>query len=333
MEGKLSYWIEEMTKQGISNDHIKDMKDRILISESDYHLYYDEINNNKLPTPTLVDVSRIQGTSNAWVTENRSIYELFFSVTREISTNCKKSLNSERIQENVDSLINNGLKYQYKFYIDHSIEYKLRDGLPKFNYYMDDDMYFSNATHRTVSAIMFNAPSMVGYVFNYKKNSRKFKNYLLNKETNNQWNSFLDSLSNLTIKETKQNNRIEEYKIQLKEYPTAIHIYIDNPLITPSNHNLENDEIFKNERKKVNEIIEKLVNINTLLASSSNKLGNLPFSFRLFKKTKLHKPYLIFKYFYKKEDSYIDINDSPIVIANKIQRIVTSKVIEDNSPY
>ncbi|TRZ39340.1 hypothetical protein CEQ21_07200 (plasmid) [Niallia circulans] len=326
MKSILSYWIGEMNKQGISNNHIKAMKDRILISESDYHLYYDEVNNNKLPT--LVEVSKIQGISGGWVTENRSIYELFFSVTREISTNGRGSLHSQRIQQNVDSLINNGLEYQYKFYIDDSIEYRLRDGLPKFNYYMDDEVYFSNATHRTVSAIMFNAPMMVGYLTKYKKNPLKFNNYLLNKETKNQWVAFLDTLSGLNIKKSS----LDQYGIQLKNSPTDIKFYFHNPLITANYENLNYPELFMNEKRRVEEIIKKLEEVNTLLVISSVKSGVLPLPFRLLKKFKLRLTYDFFMDFYKIENHYFDLNDSPNIIVEKIHNLVRAKLIKDNAP-
>lgn len=331
---KMDKWISEMNKQGISNEHIEAMKDRIFHS-SDYEFYYDIVDENEddeNKVPSLVDVNKIVGISTGWSTVDRSIYELFFGVTEEIPTKNGKTLKLERIEENLNSLINNGIQYQYNFYVDANRK-GLRDGLPKFNYYMDDDVYFSGATHRTVSAIMFNAPKMIGYVTTYKKNPDKYNNYLIHKDTENKWKSFLGlELKHLNI--TKSEYKNNEYEVHLKDYPNIkIYLFFDNPLLEPENGKMTDSKRFEIEKGNVDELIQKLNEVNNYLELNSKELGFLPLLLRLLKKCNLRLPYITLgNFIYKKEDIIFKPGDSSKIIFEKIKKIVQKKTFEDNIP-
>ena len=82
--------------------------------------------------------------------------------------------------ENIDSLKKNGLEFQYNFYESDS-EKGLRAGLPKFIHFYNKDLgidcYFSDATHRSICALMFGAPFLTGYVTEYELNTQKYENY------------------------------------------------------------------------------------------------------------------------------------------------------------
>ncbi|MBO0994145.1 hypothetical protein [Bacillus sp. SD088] len=95
------------------NKHIEVVKSRKLVSSHEYRLYYDKIDENKIPI--LIEVNKIQGIDTGWETEEKSIYDLFFSVTGELSMRAGL-LHAGRTQENIDSLIKNGIQYQHNFY-------------------------------------------------------------------------------------------------------------------------------------------------------------------------------------------------------------------------
>ncbi|WP_336745291.1 hypothetical protein [Bacillus cereus] len=328
MGSKIEYWISEMKKQGIKNEHVEAMKDRKLISDYEYSLYYEEDETKK--EPVLIDVNKIKGLTTLWDTKDRSIYELFFSVTGELSLS-RDPLHCNRIEENMDSLIKNGRQYQYKFYVDASLERYLRDGLPNFDYYQDDDIYFSGATHRTVSAIMFGAPNMVGYVTTYKKNMDKYENFLIHKTSLQKWRSFLNSEFNcITIKQHGKTN--EEYSVGLKDFPnTQLNFTFYNPVVEPIPSNIADKSIFEKEEKTIQELIRYLHQVDDYLNGISRKLGVLPLSLRVLKKSNLRLPYLLVSLLYNKE-VYHKINDSPELTVKKIRKIIRNEIIIKSVP-
>lgn len=325
--GIIDKWTLEMNKQGILNEHINKMKSRVLQRNSEYELYYDKVSTNE--APVLVDVNKINGIYTGWPTAGRSIYELFFSVTGELQMN-EKAIHKDRIKENLNSLINNGIKSQYNFYMDKEREQSLRDGLPEFYYYMDDDVYFSGATHRTVSAIMFNAPQMIGYVTNYKKNYDKYNNYLIHIESMNKWRSFLNSkLEFIIIKSVPHAE--DEYQLYLKGFSNVINFDFQSPITEASSITLEDQNYVKKVEKKVDETIKTIRRINNSL--DSMKLGVLPMPFRILKRWRLHFLYSLLKVcFYNKNNIYLNINDLPEVTAKKIQKLVQLDIIKENFP-
>ncbi|MGG0656437.1 hypothetical protein [Rummeliibacillus pycnus] len=318
----IDYLISEMNKKGISSNHIEEMKDRVLVSDYEYSLFYDEISENK--EHTIVEVKKIKGIYTGWKTANRSIYELFFSVTGELPTK-DRVLNSSRIETNIISLLVNGIKYQYDFYVDATKEDLLRDGLPRFNYYIEDDIYFSGATHRTVSAIMFNAPKMVGYVTTYRKNPIKYNNYLKHNKTFEKWKLFLASEFN-SIDIIKVKNR--NYEVRLKK-EQKIYFKFETPIIVPSNENLINTIDFEKEQKDMIELIQKLQDIDNAL--SNKQLGVLPLPLRVLKKWRL--PFIMISsiYDYKNNNAnFIDIDNSVDDIVRKIYNQAQMKTIIEN---
>ncbi|MDA1841626.1 hypothetical protein PDK16_06535 [Bacillus cereus] len=328
MESKIEYWISEMKKQGIKNEHVEAMKGRKLISDGEYSLYYEEDETKK--EPVLIDVNKIKGLTTLWDTKDRSIYELFFSVTGELSIS-RDPLHYSRIEENMNSLIKNGIHYQYNFYVDASRERCLRDGLPNFDYYQDDDIYFSGATHRTVSAIMFGAPNMVGYVTSYKKNADKYENFLMHKTSLEKWRSFLNSGFNcITIKKHGKNN--EEYSVGLKDFPnTQLNFIFDNPIIKPNASNIIDKSIFEKEEKTIQELIQYLHQVDGYLNGISFKIRVLPLPLRVLKKLNLRLPYLLTSLLYNKE-VYLKIEDSPKFTVEKICKIIRNEMIIKNVP-
>ncbi|EKS8355278.1 hypothetical protein QC466_005133 [Bacillus cereus] len=334
MGHEINYWISEMNKQGIPNQHIELMKNRVLQGESEYRLYYDEV--GKDTKPTLVKVSRIKGINTGWCTENRSVYELFFSATGEITTSVQ-NLNTSRIEANLNSLIELGREEQNEFYANAK-ETHLRDGLPNFNYYQNDEIYFSDATHRTVSAIMFDAPKMMGYVTNYRKNSDKYNNYLVHKNSMQKWEQLNADFKCINIirmdKDTYDilNGKKDEYKIQLKEFPNKqLYFRFDTPIVEVNNQNMIDTKRIEEERDSIDALIQKLQQIDDYLFANSKKLGKLPLSLRLMKKMNFNLGYFLFYELYKKE-VYLDIDDPSDVIGWKIQKRILNDVMVDNQP-
>ena len=112
----------------------------------------------------------------------RSVYDCFTSIASDSPLNSKSEciVKYTRIMENIDSLKKNGLEFQYNFYESDS-EKGLRAGLPKFIHFYNRelgiDCYFSDATHRSICALMFGAPFLTGYVTEYELNTQKYENY------------------------------------------------------------------------------------------------------------------------------------------------------------
>lgn len=328
MESKIDCWISEMRKQGIKNEHVEAMKDRILISDYEYSLYYEEDETKK--EPVRIDINKIKGINTLWDTKDRSVYELFFSVTGELSIS-RDPLHRNRIEENMESLIKNGSQYQYKFYVDASLERYLRDGLPDFDYYQDDDIYFSGATHRTVSAIMFGAPHMVGYVTTYKKNIDKYENFLMHITSLRKWKYFLSEEFNcIIIKQHGKNHG--EYSIGLKDFPnTQLNFTFYNPVVKPTPSNIADKSIFEEEKQTIHELIQHLYQIDVYLNGISHNLGSLPLLLRVLKKFNLRLPYLLVSLLHNKE-VYLEIKDSQEFTVEKIRKILRNEMIIKNVP-
>lgn len=322
----IDQWIVEMNKQGITNAHIESMKYRTLKSYLEYSLVYDMTGiDMSVRKPSLVDVIKIGGINTVWHTANRSVYELFFSVTGELPIK-GESLHSNRIQDNLNSLVRYGLSYQHHFYVDSTKEPLLRDGLPEFDYYLDDDIYFSGATHRTVSAIMFNAPQMVGYVKTYRKNKIKVHNYSKHKQSKKKWSHFLSmELNTLIIKNVDIKSQVScDFYVYLKEYPKELLFTIENPVLIATNDNLIQTYAFEAEEAKVNALIDKLREVDNSLTSV--KLNSLPWPLRMVRKVRIL--YLAFALFYDKPNKYIDIiKDSSNDIVEKIKRRSKNRII------
>lgn len=325
----ISQWIMDMSKQGVTITHIESMKVRILQGYRKYSLVYDRIDDASRKLQ-IVDVSKVAGICTGWHTDNRSIYELFFSVTGELQFE-QETLHARRIQENLNSLINNGIAYQHHFYIDSTKEPILRDGLPKFDYFLEDNIYFSGATHRTVSAIMFNAPQMVGYVEVYRKNEIKSYNYNKHIQTKRKWMDYsVSELSTLSIKYSEDSFlNHSELHVFLKEFPAVLLFTISNPVLEVTNDNLILTEEFIAEENLVNELICKLKKIDDTLAKT--RLGWLPFPLRLVRGNDFLYSFIAATYV--KPNMYIDaMEDSLIDIIKKIRVAVRNQIISTHYP-
>lgn len=150
-----------LTSQGISQQHIeKKCKKGI----------------QKIP------LSKLKGIDSGWDIEGRSVYDCFTSIASDslLNSNSECIVKYTRIMENVNSLKKNGLEFQYNFYESDS-EKGLRAGLPNFIHFYNRelgiDCYFSDATHRSICALMFGAPFLTGYVTEYEVNTQKYENY------------------------------------------------------------------------------------------------------------------------------------------------------------
>jgi hypothetical protein len=326
-------WINDLLNSGVSGEHIEEMKRIKMRSSSSYEYYYDEVRREELPT--LIDTNKIVGIDTAWSTAGKTVYDLFFSVTGEIPA--KETLNYNRIKENLDSLIVNGLSYQYKFYTDKSVEYRLRDGLPKFIYFKEDDIYFSRATHRTISALMFNAPQMIGYVTTYCKNQTKFENYSIYKQVRDRWFECIkNELANIEIIKLRgDKNRVEHrhtYSLKFIEYPEIELMRIDVP--EPSKQDFLDSDTIINFKESVFQIIDKVKLIDKEAETQwFKKIKELPVSFSILKKCKCLVLYdLLYDIKFPKRQVYISFDQPLESIIEKIKYNLLSHTIYKNKP-
>ena len=134
-----------------------------------------------------VPVEKIIGIDTAWSVAEKSVYECFMAIADDSKLRASSSriVKRSRLYENIDSLIKHGLKFQFNFYKSEE-ERGLRAGLPNFNHFYNHerniDCYFSDATHRTISAKMFGAPFLAGYVTEYELNNLKLDNFIIMEE-------------------------------------------------------------------------------------------------------------------------------------------------------
>lgn len=170
-----------LTSQGLSQQHIEKMKERRFEAAD---LYYNFIEKKRKRGIQKIPLSKLKGLDSGWDIEGRSVYDCFTSIASDSPLNSvsKCIVKYTRIKENIDSLKKNGLEFQYNFYESDS-EKGLRAGLPNFIHFYNRelgiDCYFSDATHRSICALMFGAPFLTGYVTEYELNTQKYGNYQL----------------------------------------------------------------------------------------------------------------------------------------------------------
>lgn len=285
----------------------------------------------------MIDVNKIIGIDTGWITNGRTVYNLFFSVTGEVADSSTESLHYGRIKENIDSLINNGISYQYNFYVDRSKENLLRDGLPKFKFFREDGIFFSGATHRTISAMMFNAPNMIGYITHYKKNQKKFVNFELYEQVNKKWDYFINNeLRNITIKkETPNEYRYMErdtYSLKLKGFPELIIIGFKDPIIKPYYLDFNNTNYIKSYKEQVSDSIYKFKEIDKLYSNNIKKLTKIPLVFLLLKSLNSYFLYTLLYYLKYQKDVYIHIDQPVEAMFKAIREKLYSHVIYKNRP-
>lgn len=170
-----------LTSQGISQNHIEKMKEKRFEAVDFYYNFFEKKCKKGIQK---VPLSKLKGLDTAWNIVGRSVYDCFTSIASDSPLNSKSEciVKYTRIMENIDSLKKNGLEFQYNFYESDS-EKGLRAGLPKFIHFYNKDLgidcYFSDATHRSICALMFGAPFLTGYVTEYELNTKKYENYQL----------------------------------------------------------------------------------------------------------------------------------------------------------
>ena len=168
-----------LTSQGISQQHIEKMKERRFEAVD---FYYNFIEKKCKKGIQKIPLSKLKGIDSGWDIEGRSVYDCFTSIASDslLNSNSECIVKYTRIMENVNSLKKNGLEFQYNFYESDS-EKGLRAGLPNFIHFYNRelgiDYYFSDATHRSICALMFGAPFLTGYVTEYEVNTQKYENY------------------------------------------------------------------------------------------------------------------------------------------------------------
>ncbi|MBS6731470.1 MAG: hypothetical protein KH258_00240 [Streptococcus salivarius] len=170
-----------LTTHGISQQHIEKMKERQFEAVDFYNNFFDKKCKKGIQK---VSLSKLKGLESGWDIEGRSVYDCFTSIASDspLNSNSERIVKYTRIIENIDSLKKNGLEFQYNFYESDS-EKGLRAGLPNFIHFYNSelgiDCYFSDATHRSICALMFGAPFLTGYVTEYELSTKKYENYQL----------------------------------------------------------------------------------------------------------------------------------------------------------
>lgn len=243
-----------LTTHGISQQHIEKMKERQFEAVDFYNNFFDKKCKKGIQK---VSLSKLKGLESGWDIEGRSVYDCFTSIASDspLNSNSERIVKYTRIIENIDSLKKNGLEFQYNFYESDS-EKGLRAGLPNFIHFYNSelgiDCYFSDATHRSICALMFGAPFLTGYVTEYELNTQKYENYQFVEKT------LVDlgekNFGQFCLKFSSQ--YLSEFKIYYKGHNTDLGGNIPLPLF------YKDDEIFafKQSIETLNDILNLLDN-------------------------------------------------------------------------
>ncbi|PHC84836.1 hypothetical protein COF42_20570 [Bacillus wiedmannii] len=279
-------WISKMTKEKISAEHIESMNNRTMEDGSNYRIYYDKISDRA--RTALVQVDKIKGIYTDQITNGRSVYNLFFSATGEIPKSIE-NLEYDRIKENLDSLTDLGREAQYEFY--ENKKKQQTENLPIFVHYLDDDVYFlvTDGVHRTVSAIMFGAPMIMGRVDTYKKNKDKEDNYVVHEETKGKWEKINKKLKYISIHklgivdldpfEARFSHQEGKYEIRLNAFSNQnLNLDFDSPVVIVDNGIIEDAKRIEKEKENVGILIRKLRQIDSYLSPIFKILRWLPFN-------------------------------------------------------
>lgn len=153
----------ELVAKGINPGHIKYIKENRPEFDADYSDYYEQDSDNDRER-VLVEPKKIKG-----ITRANFDLSYYANANGEGSSN----LNVFRMAEAVEHIKNDELKEIYKWYKD------LYDPV-KLIYYSDDDVYVvgSDGNHRSLYAIIANAPMIRADVRYYKKDINKYQAFL-----------------------------------------------------------------------------------------------------------------------------------------------------------
>lgn len=243
-----------MTSHGISQQHIEKMKERRFEAVDFYDKFFDKKRKKGIQK---IPLSKLKGLNSGWDIEGRSVYDCFTSIANDSPLNSKSKciVKYTRIMENIDSLKKNGLEFQYSFYECDS-EKGLRAGLPNFIHFYNRelgiDCYFSDATHRSICALMFGAPFLTGYVTEYELNTQKYENYQFVKSTLKElYNHTFGKLSLSFLSEKEL-----EFEIRFNNVKTGIKGYI----VMPDSYDDESITLFNSTIRSLNEFLTSLNN-------------------------------------------------------------------------
>ena len=243
-----------LTSQGLSQQHIENMKERRFEAVD---LYYNFIEKKCKRGIQKIPLSKLKGLDSGWDIEGRSVYDCFTSIASDspLNSNSERIVKYTRIMENIDSLKKNGLEFQYSFYECDS-EKGLRAGLPNFIHFYNRelgiDCYFSEATHRSICALMFGAPFLTGYVTEYELNTQKYENYQFVKSTLKElYNHTFGKLSLSFLSEKEL-----EFEIRFNNVKTGIKGYI----VMPDSYDDESITLFNSTIRSLNEFLTSLNN-------------------------------------------------------------------------
>ena len=243
-----------LTSQGISQNHIEKMKEKRFEAVDFYYNFFEKKCKKGIQK---VPLSKLKGLDTAWNIDGRSVYDCFTSIASDspLNSNSERIVKYTRIMENIDSLKKNGLEFQYNFYESDS-EKGLRAGLPKFIHFYNRelgiDCYFSDATHRSICALMFGAPFLTGYVTEYELNTQKYENYQFVKSTLKElYNHTFGKLSLSFLSEKEL-----EFEIRFNNVKTGIKGYI----VMPDSYDDESITLFNSTIRSLNEFLTSLNN-------------------------------------------------------------------------
>ncbi|WP_431028656.1 hypothetical protein [Lysinibacillus sp. LZ02] len=327
---RIEDWTNILVDLGISKEHIESMKDYQMQSIARYLPYYEE--QKREEKTELISTKKIKGISTGWNTSGNSIYSLFFSVTGEIKLKGEGGIHANRILENFNSLQKNGLKYQHDFYVNETLEPVLRDGLPRLQYFLDDDIYFSGATHRTICALMFNASEMVGKVKVYKKNYVKYENWLLSNDNQKVWKELLKKeFRNIFIKiESNTYNKVTRVEIHFNKPKIFLGEVQVEVRINPSGEELLDKQYFQDEKSRLKFLVKKLEELDELIGDLYSEV-KLPFVYRVSLKYNLKFLYEIKLLLEENKYYFIDIRNSRNEIEGTLRKIFQRQLITEGS--
>ncbi len=157
-----------MLEAGISLEHIQSQR-RNFFQDTHIENYYNKVENSEHLSKN-IPIQKIIALKTDETVVGKSVYDLFMGRTTE-------GRDSNKIDANITSLKEHGLTFQLAFY---SGEFNFEGSSPlRFNYYKEDDCYIlqNDGVHRTISAKMFNAPTMSGIVTDYELDKEKKKLY------------------------------------------------------------------------------------------------------------------------------------------------------------
>lgn len=264
---------------GVNSNHIEDMKNIFFEKGSFYNKFFRKINTSKIRKKVPVD--KIIGIDTAWSVAEKSVYECFMAIAddSELRENSSRTVKRNRLYENIDSLIEHGIEFQFSFY-ESEEEHGLRAGLPMFSHFYNHerniDCYFSDATHRTISAKMFGAPFLAGYVTEYELNKLKLDNFLFMEKKLRLLFTINHNLKNISIIESDRGkgSYLVTYFDELELFRSIVKIPDLEDVKFPQKLSNEIEHIIENIKELDNQINSNfIIKIIRIIKKQDNFLG------------------------------------------------------------